>query len=44
MRAAQFLKQVLNMQGGTLAWRAAGKPLVLGEHRAGKARAIPPVF
>jgi glyoxylase-like metal-dependent hydrolase (beta-lactamase superfamily II)/rhodanese-related sulfurtransferase len=36
LRAAQFLKQVgfeqvLNMRGGTLAWREAGKPLDFGE-------------
>ena len=35
LRAAQFLRQVgfeqvTNVQGGTLAWRAAGKPLALG--------------
>jgi rhodanese-related sulfurtransferase len=41
LRAAQFLRQVgfeqvLNVQGGTEAWRAAGKPLALGEHRADK--------
>jgi rhodanese-related sulfurtransferase len=39
LRAAQFLKQlgfeqVLNVRGGTLAWRAADKPLVFGEKRA----------
>ena len=39
LRAAQFLQQVgfeqvLNVQGGTEAWRAAGKPLVFGEHRS----------
>ena len=41
----QFLRQVgfeqvLNVQGGTEAWRAAGKPLVFGEHSADK----PPVI
>ena len=45
LRAAQFLRQVgfeqvLNVQGGTEAWRAAGKPLVFGEHSADK----PPVI
>jgi len=43
LRAAQFLKQVgfeqvMSVQGGTEAWRAAGKPLVCGEHSAGNAR------
>jgi glyoxylase-like metal-dependent hydrolase (beta-lactamase superfamily II)/rhodanese-related sulfurtransferase len=46
LRAAQFLRQVgleklLNVQGGTLAWRAAGKPLAFGEKRTAKPRAIP---
>ena len=41
LRAAQFLRQVgfeqvANVQGGTLAWRAAGKPLAFGEHSADK--------
>src|SRR5579864_551433 len=45
LRAAQFLRQVgfeqvMNVQGGTEAWRAAGKPLALGEHSADK----PPVI
>lgn len=44
-RAAQFLRQVgfeqvINVQGGTLAWRAAGKPLAFGEHSAGTPRII----
>jgi rhodanese-related sulfurtransferase len=45
LRAAQFLQQmgfeqVTNVQGGTLAWRAAGKPLALGEHSADKSPVI----
>jgi hydroxyacylglutathione hydrolase len=45
LRAAQFLRQVgfeqvANVQGGTLAWREAGKPLALGEQGADK----PPVI
>jgi len=45
LRAAQFLRQVgfeqvMNVQGGTEAWRAAGKPLALGEHSADQ----PPVI
>ena len=45
LRAAQFLRQVgfeqvMNIQGGTEAWRAAGKPLALGEHRADQQRVI----
>jgi rhodanese-related sulfurtransferase len=45
LRAAQFLRQVgfeqvLNVQGGTEAWRAAGKPLAFGEKNADK----PPVI
>ncbi len=45
LRAAQFLRQVgfeqvASVQGGTLAWQAASKPLAFGEHRAGK----PPVI
>ena len=39
LRAAQFLRQVgfeqvANVQGGTEAWRTAGKPLAFGEQRA----------
>jgi rhodanese-related sulfurtransferase len=49
LRAAQFLKQVgfeqvLNVQCGTLAWQASGKPLVFGEKNAGKSRALPLVL
>jgi hydroxyacylglutathione hydrolase len=49
LRAAQFLKQVgfeqvLNIQGGTLAWQATGKPLVFGKKSAGKSRSIPLVL
>jgi glyoxylase-like metal-dependent hydrolase (beta-lactamase superfamily II)/rhodanese-related sulfurtransferase len=49
LRAAQFLKQegfeqVLNVQGGTLAWRAASKPLVFGEKSASKSHTIPLVL
>jgi rhodanese-related sulfurtransferase len=45
LRAAQFLRQidfeqVMNVQGGTEAWRAAGKPLAFGKHSADK----PPVI
>jgi rhodanese-related sulfurtransferase len=45
LRAAQFLRQVgfeqvMSVQGGTLAWRAAGKPLAFGEQSAGKPRII----
>jgi rhodanese-related sulfurtransferase len=45
LRAAQFLRQVgfeqvTNVQGGTEAWRAAGKPLAFGEHSADKPRVI----
>jgi glyoxylase-like metal-dependent hydrolase (beta-lactamase superfamily II)/rhodanese-related sulfurtransferase len=45
LRAAQFLRQVgfeqvMNVQGGTEAWRAAGKPLAFGEDSADK----PPVI
>jgi hypothetical protein len=45
LRAAQFLRQVgfeqvINVQGGTLAWRAAGKALAFGEHSAGTPRII----
>ena len=45
LRVAQFLRQVgfeqvMNVQGGTEAWREAGKPLALGEHNADK----PPVI
>jgi hydroxyacylglutathione hydrolase len=45
LRAAQFLRQmgfeqVMSVQGGTLAWRAAGKPLAFGEHSADKPRII----
>jgi glyoxylase-like metal-dependent hydrolase (beta-lactamase superfamily II)/rhodanese-related sulfurtransferase len=41
LRAAQFLRQVgfeqvTDVQGGTQAWRAAGKPLVKGLHSADK--------
>jgi glyoxylase-like metal-dependent hydrolase (beta-lactamase superfamily II)/rhodanese-related sulfurtransferase len=43
LRAAQFLRQVgfeqvANVQGGTLAWRAAGKPLASGKKSAEKPR------
>ena len=46
LRAAQFLKQVgfeqvLNVQGGTLAWQAAGKPLMFSEKGVGKSHTIP---
>jgi hydroxyacylglutathione hydrolase len=49
LRAAQFLRQVgfervANVQGGTLAWRAAGKPLAKGLHSAEKPRVIPLVM
>jgi rhodanese-related sulfurtransferase len=45
LRAAQFLRQVcfeqvINVQGGTLAWRAAGKPLAFGQLSAGTPRII----
>jgi rhodanese-related sulfurtransferase len=45
LRAAQFLRQVsfeqvINVQGGTLAWRAAGKPLAFGEQSADTPRII----
>ena len=45
LRAAQFLRQrgfeqVMSVQGGTEAWRAAGKPLAFGEKSADK----PPVI
>jgi rhodanese-related sulfurtransferase len=45
LRAAQFLRQVgfeqvTNVQGGTLAWRAAGKPLAFGDLSADKPRII----
>jgi rhodanese-related sulfurtransferase len=45
LRAAQFLRQVgfeqlANVQGGTLAWRAAGKLLAKGLHSADKVRII----
>jgi glyoxylase-like metal-dependent hydrolase (beta-lactamase superfamily II)/rhodanese-related sulfurtransferase len=45
LRAAQFLRQVgfeqvVNVRGGTLAWRAAGKPLAFGEHSANKRNII----
>src|SRR5713101_4826341 len=48
-RAAQFLRQVgfeqvASVQGGTEAWRAAGKPLAFGEQGANKSRAIPLVM
>ncbi len=41
LRATQFLRQVgfeqvANVQGGTLAWQAAGKPLVFGKQDADK--------
>ncbi len=49
LRATQFLRQVgfeqvANVQGGTDAWRAAGKPLAFGEQGANKSRAIPLVM
>ena len=49
LRSAQFLKQVgfeqvVNVQGGTLAWRAAGKSLVFEERSLDKSRAMPLVF
>jgi rhodanese-related sulfurtransferase len=45
LRAAQFLRQVgfeqvANVQGGTEAWRVAGKPLAVGDRSADK----PPVI
>jgi rhodanese-related sulfurtransferase len=45
LRAAQFLRQVgfeqvMSVQGGTDAWRAAGKPLAFGEQGADKLRDI----
>ena len=45
LRAAQFLRQVgfeqvTNVQGGTEAWHAAGKPLAFGDLSAGKLRVI----
>ncbi len=48
-RAAQFLRQVgfeqvASVQGGTLAWRAAGKSLAFGEQGADKSRVIPLVM
>jgi rhodanese-related sulfurtransferase len=49
LRAAQFLRQVgfeqvANVQGGTEAWRAAGKPLAFCEKSADKPPVIPPVM
>jgi glyoxylase-like metal-dependent hydrolase (beta-lactamase superfamily II)/rhodanese-related sulfurtransferase len=46
LRAAQFLRQVgfeqvMNIQGGTHAWRAAGKPLAFGCLSADKLHGIP---
>jgi hydroxyacylglutathione hydrolase len=46
LRAAQFLRQmgfeqVMNVQGGTLAWQAAGKLLAFGEHSTDTSRDIP---
>jgi rhodanese-related sulfurtransferase len=49
LRAAQFLRQVgfeqvMSVQGGTEAWRGAGKPLALGEQGADKSRLMPLVM
>ena len=49
LRAAQFLRQVgfeqvTNVQGGMLAWRAAGKPLARSELGADKSRVSPLVM
>jgi hydroxyacylglutathione hydrolase len=49
LRAAQFLRQVgfeqvTNVQGGTLAWRAAGKPLEFCEKSAAEPLVIPLVM
>lgn len=45
LRAAQFLRQigfeqVINVRGGTLAWREAGKPLAFGQLSAGTPRIV----
>ena len=49
LRAAQFLRQVgfeqvINVQGGTLAWRAAGKPMARSLHSADEPPVIPLVM
>jgi hydroxyacylglutathione hydrolase len=49
LRAAQFLRQVgfeqvANVQGGMLAWQAAGKPLARSEQGADKSRVSPLVM